>query len=122
MNRLSALIALAGIAAGVSPAARQEPVPDPLEATVKAWADVKLWIKSGGQRTGWMRYRVRWGEYQGNRMVEVDVERATAGRYSGRFTAWLNPDKFLSPRALRFANNGYDWQNVDGRMGMFKKP
>ena len=123
MSRLSLLVALATVAATAGrPTSLQETAADPVEATVKAWSDVKLWINVGGQRSGWMRYRARWAEYERDKVVEVSVERATTGRYSQRFTAWLNPDNTLSPRAVRYSNDGYDWENVNGRMGMFKTP
>lgn len=99
----------------------EKPAQERFDALVNAWSDVRFWIYSHGERTGWQRYQVRWGEYEGEKMVVVDYDRATSLHSGDRFTAWLKPNAFLSPRAVRWADCWFELRIEKGKIGDFGK-
>jgi hypothetical protein len=94
------LIAIASPPSGLAQEVAKAPTRADLEAFVKSWSDARFWILTDSRRIGWQRYQVRWGEFAGEKMLEVDFERATYLFTCERFKAWLRPDATLSPRAV----------------------
>lgn len=102
---------------GEKPGAPKPIARERFDALVKAWTDARFWIHSHGARIGWQRYQVRWVEVDGEKLLVVEFDRATTLNGGDRFTAWLEPDEFLSPRAVRWGDSWFELSVKNGMIG-----